>query len=76
MPDNKVITLCPKCLRPIREVKSTVSCPQVSNAAVCMSHCFNSCEHLEQSISLQRCRYKDNKKKAKEGVGHKKISLH
>lgn len=75
MNQSNVITLCPKCFRPIKEVKSTVQCPQVSNAAVCMVHCFNSCQYMEQSISLQRCTYREHRQKWRE-AGHKKISLH
>lgn len=75
MNQSNVITLCPKCLKPIREAKSTVSCPQVNNAAVCMAHCFKSCKYLEQSISLHHCTYREHKQKEEE-AGHKKISLH
>lgn len=76
MNQSNVITLCPKCFKPIGEVKSTVQCPLVGNAAVCMSHCFNSCQYMEQSISLQRCIYREIKQKGKGAGVHKKISLH
>lgn len=73
MQDSKEITLCPICLKSTKQIKSAVYCPREGGAAVCMEHCFKGCGYMEQSISLQRCTYKDNKGR---DAGHKKISLH
>ncbi len=73
---NKVVTLCPTCLKPIHKVKSTVHCPKVNNAAVCMSHCFTLCGYMNQEMSLQRCTYSSNKESKRGGKPNKKIGLH
>lgn len=76
MNQSNIMTLCPECLKQIGEAKSTVICPKYNGAAVCMFHCFNTCKYMEQSISLQRCTYRDQKQKEKEARVHKKIGLH
>lgn len=72
---NKVVTLCPTCLKPIYKARSTVHCPKVANAVICMSHCFTLCKYMNQEMSLQRCTYKDHKRR-EGGKAYKKISLH
>lgn len=72
---DQVLTLCPECLRKIKEVKSTVQCPKYNHSSVCLEHCFKKCRYLEQSISLQRCTYREVKQKEKE-AGYKKSGLH
>jgi hypothetical protein len=77
MPAGRVITLCPTCLKQISKVSSTVHCPKAGGAAVCMSHCFETCQYMNQEMSLQRCTYNDQKRRDREGGRtHKKISLH
>lgn len=59
--NNKVLTLCPTCLKDINLVNSTVHCPKVKGAIVCMSHCFTLCRYMDDAISLTRCTYHDQK---------------
>lgn len=76
MPANKVITLCPKCLKKLGTANGTVQCPEHGNSPVCMKHCYTQCEYLDKSMSLARCTYKKAMEREREAIEHKKISLH
>jgi hypothetical protein len=48
---------CPICSKAQTENKHWVLCPKYNHYPVCMSHCYESCEHIEG----HRCGYVDVK---------------
>jgi hypothetical protein len=51
---------CIICCKNLKEVKSTVHCPQ-ANDVVCMSHCFK-CKWLNDETSWIHCTFREHKK--------------
>lgn len=49
---------CPICGQTVTTVKAWVACPMMKTN-VCMKHCFNKCEYLDEGISLPKCRYRE-----------------
>jgi len=51
---------CIVCGKGVDEVNSWVHCPQYG-ILICMQHCFDKCEYLENSTSITSCVYRNRK---------------
>ena len=54
---EKDVQICLVCGKTVKEVNSWVHCPEI-NMSICMTHCFNNCQHLNKGTSVVRCTYR------------------
>lgn len=56
------VQTCPLCNNTVKEVKAWTYCAR-EDKPICLAHCFNECDYLDNSSSVVRCTYKKGQRK-------------